>query len=120
MLQLDVIGLFILAAAISLILLPLSLVNDAEGWKKRKPNHILKVPPRPQLRTLASMIAMLVVGCVLLVLFFVYDLNFAPRPVVPPRFVKNRVLVCGSFIGFFDFVCLNHFFHSIFLMTTAC
>lgn len=61
---------------------------------------------------------MLVVGCVLLVLFFVYDLNFAPRPVVPLRFVKNRVLVCGAFIGFLDFVRSNQYSPSLSLFLT--
>lgn len=49
------------------------------------------------------MIAMLVVGCVLLLVFGVWDLRYASRPVIAPRFVRNRSVVFASLIGFFDF-----------------
>ena len=47
---------------------------------------------------------MLVIGCVLLCLFAVWDLRFASRPVIAPRFLRNRSVVFASLIGFFDFV----------------
>lgn len=86
--QLDILGLVILAAAISLILIPLNLVEDSQGWKKRKLVHSKSFSALTGAK-LASVVTMLVVGCVLLVLFFVYDLMFAPRPVVSPRFCQE-------------------------------
>ena len=47
---------------------------------------------------------MLVVGVVLLFVFAVWDFKFASRPVIPFRFVRNRTVVIGSLVGFFDFV----------------
>ncbi|OJA19063.1 hypothetical protein AZE42_09040 [Rhizopogon vesiculosus] len=85
--QLDLIGLFLLGSAISLILLPLTISQGAKGqWKN------------------GSIVAMLVVGVGFLVLFAIWDLRFARRPVIAPRFVRNRSVVCSSLIGFFDFM----------------
>lgn len=53
---------------------------------------------------LASMIAMLVVGCVSLLLFVAWELLVATKPVIPARFLSNRSVVLTSLIGFFDFV----------------
>jgi len=36
--------------------------------------------------------------------FAIWDLYYASRPVIAPRFVRNRSVVCASLIGFFDFV----------------
>lgn len=52
------------------------------------------------------MIAMLVIGVTLLALFAVWDLRYASRPVIAPRFIRNRSIVIASLIGFFDFVRL--------------
>lgn len=49
---------------------------------------------------------MLVVGIVLLFVFALWDLRFAKRPVIAPRFVRNPSVVLASLIGFFDFVGL--------------
>ncbi|PAV16768.1 MFS polyamine transporter [Pyrrhoderma noxium] len=84
--QLDVIGLLLLGASVALILLPLTLANSASnGWKN------------------PSMIAMIVVGFVILVMFAVWDPLFASRPVIAPRLLRNRSVVLASWIGFFDF-----------------
>lgn len=56
---------------------------------------------------LASIIATLSLGLVLLLLFGVWDLRYAPRPVIAPRFVRNRSVVFASCVGFFDFVSLG-------------
>ncbi|KAL5493064.1 hypothetical protein ACEPAI_4512 [Sanghuangporus weigelae] len=85
--QLDIIGLTLLGAAVALILLPLTLANNA---RRRWENP--------------SMIAMLVVGVVLLFVFAIWDLRFAKRPVVAPRFLRNRSVVLAAWVGFFDFV----------------
>ena len=54
--------------------------------------------------TTASMIAMIVVGFVILVMFAVWDPIFASRPVIAARLLRNRSVVLASWIGFFDFV----------------
>ncbi|KAH9895800.1 drug:h+ antiporter [Cubamyces lactineus] len=84
--QLDVVGLAILGTAVALILLPLTLAQGAKGqWDN------------------PSMIAMIVVGCVLLPVFAFWDIYFAKRPVFPRRFLTNRSVVFAAWIGFFDF-----------------
>lgn len=50
------------------------------------------------------MIAMFVAGIVLLTLFAIWDLRFASRPVIAPRFIRNRSVVIAGLIGFLDFV----------------
>ncbi|PSS03712.1 hypothetical protein PHLCEN_2v3966 [Hermanssonia centrifuga] len=52
----------------------------------------------------ASIIAMLVIGIVLLFVFSVWETWFAKRPVVPLRFLRNRSFIGAAWIGFFDFV----------------
>ncbi|KAI9060414.1 drug:h+ antiporter [Trametes sanguinea] len=84
--QLDVVGLALLGTAVALILLPLTLAQNAKGmWHN------------------PSMIAMLVVGCVLLPAFAMWDIFMAKRPVFPRRFLKNPSVMIASWIGFFDF-----------------
>ncbi|EKM58957.1 uncharacterized protein PHACADRAFT_25102 [Phanerochaete carnosa HHB-10118-sp] len=85
--QLDLVGLTLLGASVALILLPLTLSQTAKGgWDN------------------ASMIAMLVIGIVLLFVFIVWDTRFAKRPIMPPRFLRNRAFIGATWIGFFDFV----------------
>ncbi|KAG1809750.1 major facilitator superfamily domain-containing protein [Suillus plorans] len=85
--QLDLVGLVLLGAAVSMTLLPLTISQAVSGsWKN------------------GSIIAMLFIGVVLLVVFAVWDLRYASMPVIAPRFVKNRSVVCAAFIGFFDFM----------------
>ena len=85
--QLDIIGLLLIGTSVALILLPLTLSQTARGgWDN------------------ASMIAMLVVGVVLLFVFTLWDGRYAARPVVPPRFLRNRAFLGAAWIGFFDFV----------------
>lgn len=85
--QLDLVGLVLLGFAVSLTLLPLTISQTVKGsWKN------------------GSIIAMLVMGVVLLAVFGIWDLCFASRPVIAPRFVRNRSVVCAALIGFFDFM----------------
>lgn len=85
--QLDLIGLTLLGFAVALTLLPLTISKNVNGgWKN------------------GSIIAMFVMGIVLLVMFAVWDLRYASRPVIAPRFVRNRSVVCAALIGFFDFM----------------
>ncbi|KAG2131593.1 major facilitator superfamily domain-containing protein [Suillus bovinus] len=85
--QLDLVGLVLLGLAVSLTLLPLTISRTGAGYWKN-----------------GSIIAMLVMGVVLLAVFAVWDLRYASRPVIAPRFVRNRSVVCAAFIGFFDFM----------------
>lgn len=55
-------------------------------------------------RLLGNIIAMIVVGFVLLVTFFVYDTRFAKVPILSKQFIKNKSIVAASWIGFLDFV----------------
>jgi hypothetical protein len=50
---------------------------------------------------------MLAMGVVLLAVFAVWDLRYAAMPVIAPRFVRNRSVVCAACIGFFDFVSVH-------------
>lgn len=89
--QLDVIGLCLIGASISLILIPITLARKttgdiAEKWKE------------------PGSIVMLVLGFVLIPLFVFYEWKYAKHPVVPKRFVTNRSFVIATTIGFFDFV----------------
>ncbi|KAG1814292.1 MFS general substrate transporter [Suillus subaureus] len=85
--QLDLVGLTLLGCAVSLTLLPLTMSRTVNGsWKN------------------GSTIAMFVMGVALLVVFAVWDLRYASRPVIAPRFIRNRSVVCAAFIGFFDFM----------------
>ena len=86
--DLDFFGLLLLAAAVSLILLPLTLAPNASGeWRN------------------PSMIAMLVVGAVVLIFFPFWEKSkkLAPKAFFPPELFKNRTVIVGSLIAFFYF-----------------
>ncbi|MCJ1307391.1 hypothetical protein MMC25_001037 [Agyrium rufum] len=86
--QLDIFGLLLFAAAIALILLPLTLAASAKGgWHN------------------ASMIAMEVIGCVLLPVFIGWETShkLAPNPILSLRLLTNRTVLAGCGIGFFYF-----------------
>ncbi|TFK35357.1 drug:h+ antiporter [Crucibulum laeve] len=85
--KLDVPGLVLIGASVSLILLPLTLAENARnGWRN------------------PSMVAMLVVGIVLIPAFILWDLKYAKYPVVARRFVFNKTVVIAALIGAFDFI----------------
>lgn len=86
--DLDFFGLLLLAAAISLILLPLTLAPRASGeWSN------------------PSMIAMLVIGAVLLVAFPFWETSkkLAPQAFFPPDMFKKKTVVVGTIIAFLYF-----------------
>ncbi|KAK0242891.1 drug:h+ antiporter [Armillaria nabsnona] len=86
--QLDVVGLVLIGTSVALILLPLTLAENASGgWNN------------------PSMIAMLVIGCVLFPAVGPWEFKFAKYPVVPRRFITNFTVVGASLIGFFDYAC---------------
>ncbi|KAG8900112.1 hypothetical protein FRC00_014382 [Tulasnella sp. 408] len=85
--DIDVLGLLLLSAGVALLLLPLTLANNAKGkWHNQ------------------SMIAMIVLGPIFLIAFGIYEWRFSPKPLAPGRFLKNPSVVIASLIGFFDFV----------------
>lgn len=85
--DIDVLGLLLLSAGVALLLLPLTLANNAKGrWHN------------------PSMIAMIVLGPIFLIAFGIYEWKFSPKPLAPGRFLKNPSVVIASLIGFFDFV----------------
>lgn len=47
---------------------------------------------------------MLAIGIVFLFMFAYWDLRVATRPVIAPRFLKNKSVIFAALIGFFDFV----------------
>lgn len=86
--ELDVMGLLLLSAAISLILIPLTLAARAKsGWRND------------------SIIAMLVIGFTCLPAFIVWESTrkLAPRPFLSLRLLSNRNVLVGCAIGFFYF-----------------
>lgn len=85
--QLDIFGLALIGTSVALILLPFTLADNAKGeWHN------------------PSMIAMVVIGCVLFPLIGPWEFKFAKFPVIPLRYVKNKSVVGASLIGFFDFI----------------
>ncbi|KAK0206671.1 drug:h+ antiporter [Desarmillaria ectypa] len=85
--QLDVVGLVLIGTSVALILLPLTLAENASGgWNN------------------PSMIAMLVIGCVLFPAVGPWEFKFAKYPVIPWRFITNFTAVGACLIGFFDYI----------------
>ncbi|PLB45227.1 hypothetical protein P170DRAFT_440373 [Aspergillus steynii IBT 23096] len=88
--EIDIIGLMLLGMAFALILLPFSLVSDADGgWSN------------------ASMIAMIVCGFVILVLFVFWDVRWANYPLLNRRVWHNKTFICAVVIDIFYMVSGN-------------
>lgn len=85
--QLDLPGGLLLVAGLSLLLIPLSLTgaNNSSSWHK------------------GSFIAMVVLGIMLLIAFFVWDAWFAKKPFVPYRMINNRTVAAACILGALDF-----------------
>ena len=80
--EFDVIGIFLIAAGLSLFLLPFSIAGDAaDTW--RSP-HI---------------IVMLVLGVVLLATFGVYEKFWSPRPFIPFNLLVDRTVIGACLLG---------------------
>lgn len=85
LIDIDIVGLIILGVAFALLLLPLTLAEDAEnGWQS------------------ANIIAMLVVGFVLLIAFVLFEIYLAPVPLMTKRVLKNRAFIAGVIIFTFN------------------
>jgi MFS family permease len=86
--ELDFFGLVLLSGAVTLILIPLTLAPNAKGrWHN------------------ASIIAMIVAGCVCLTLYPVWESSkrLAPRPLLSLRLLKQRTVLAGCALAFFYF-----------------
>jgi hypothetical protein len=116
--QLNIVGLVLLAVAVALILLPLTLSKKAAGgWRNGEysKSHFFRklLIPFDDNDIVASIIAMLVVGIVLLLVYGLWDFKYAKRPVIPMRFIKNRGVLGAALIGFFDFVSNCRYFWAL-------
>ena len=83
--ELDIMGLLLLSAAFALILIPLTLAATAKDhWHN------------------ASIIAMIVIGCVCLVVFPFWESTrrLTPQPFLSLRLLTNRNVLAGCGIGF--------------------
>lgn len=88
--EIDLIGLLLLAMAFALILLPFSLAPDAAGgWSN------------------PSMIAMVVCGFMVLLLFIVWDVKWAHFPLLNRRVWHNKTFICAVVIDIFYMVSGN-------------
>lgn len=83
--DIDILGLMILGASFSLILLPFTLAKEAKGgWAN------------------ARIVAMLVIGFVLLVAFVLFEMFLAPKPLMTRRIIKNRTFLASVTIFTFN------------------
>lgn len=80
LIEIDAFGLILLGFGFSLLLLPFSLNTYAKGgWKN------------------PSMIAMMIVGGILLIIFAIYEVKWCPMPCMPAR-VLNRTFITAVII----------------------
>lgn len=85
LIAIDLPGLILMGFAFSLILLPLSLAENAKGgWNN------------------PSMIAMEVVGWVILGIFIVFEIFLAPNPIMAKHIIKNKVFLLALSANLFD------------------
>jgi hypothetical protein len=85
LIDIDIFGLIILGTSFSLILLPFTLAETADGgWAN------------------ASIVAMLVIGFVLLIAFMLFEMYLAPKPLMTKRILKNRTFLASVTIYTFN------------------
>jgi hypothetical protein len=97
--QVDVIGLLLLAFGLGCFLVPFSLAANADGgYANRERAWLFRSSLRAN--SIASMIALLVLGVLLLVATAIYEWKYAPYPIMPRR-VANRALICACLIDAF-------------------
>lgn len=81
LIDIDALGLILLGFGWSLLLLPFSLYSYADnGWKN------------------PSIIAMIVTGFVILVLFVIYENTICPKSCMPSRVLKNKTFIACALI----------------------
>ncbi|PVH75838.1 MFS general substrate transporter [Cadophora sp. DSE1049] len=85
LIDIDIVGLFVLGISFSLILLPFTLAKQtAKGWAD------------------GGMIAMLVIGFVMLIVFVLFEVYLAPKPLMTKRILKNRTFLAAVTIYTFN------------------
>lgn len=85
LIDIDIFGLILLGVSFALLLLPLTLAEDADGgWKN------------------GNIIAMLVVGFVLLVFFVLFEVYLAPKPLMTKRVLNNRGFLAALVVFTFN------------------
>ncbi|KAL4980836.1 siderophore iron transporter mirC [Aspergillus desertorum] len=87
--DLDIFGLTLLSAAVTLILVPLTLAANAKnGWKSN------------------SIVAMIIVGvvCLILLPFWETSKKLAPKPLLSLHLLKQRTALAGCCLAFFYFM----------------
>ncbi|KAJ4291105.1 hypothetical protein N0V90_010303 [Kalmusia sp. IMI 367209] len=111
--DLDVFGLILLAAAVSLILLPLTVSTTISFNATRSLTYVQLAPNADGKWGNGSMIAMLVIGILTLIVFPFWETSkrLAPRAFFPPNLFKKRTVIAGTLIAFFYFMA---FYMSVF------
>ena len=94
--ELDIMGIFLLIAGLSLMLIPLSLTGSFNPGRWRE----------------ASFIAMFILGVALLGAMVMWELKFAQKPLLPGELVKDRTAMVGCLMQGLDF--MGHAVFSIF------
>ncbi|KUI54240.1 Siderophore iron transporter 3 [Cytospora mali] len=85
LIDIDILGLILLGVSFALLLLPLTLAEDADGgWQN------------------ASIIAMLVVGFVLLIAFVLFEIYIAPKPLMTKSVRNNRAFIAAVVVFTFN------------------
>lgn len=80
--EMDLVGLSLIAASLGLILLPLGLASkEPQGWRT------------------PSMFGMIVVGLILFPLFLIYESKVPPKPVVPMRWLRRGPILYRFVLG---------------------
>ncbi|KAH7126144.1 major facilitator superfamily domain-containing protein [Dactylonectria macrodidyma] len=97
--DLDILGAALLTVGLGLALIPLSLTGskNSDRWDK------------------GEYIAMLVIGIVVVAVFFVWDAKYAKVPFMPFRMIKERTVIAAcilSLLDFFHYSCFTIFFPS--------
>ena len=97
--ELDLFGAFLLAAGLTLALIPINIAGKANinRWKQ------------------AHNIVMLILGVLLFIAFIAWDSLWAKKPFIPYRMVKKFTIFAACAIGAFDFfnyACFTSFFPS--------
>ncbi|KAG6334320.1 hypothetical protein ID866_4765 [Astraeus odoratus] len=102
--QLDLVGLILLGAAVSFTVLPFTRNESTSGrWGGGRCCDISLVW-LCDLVFLGLRIMMFFIGVIFWGIFAYWESRIAKRPVVAPRFVRNRGVMFAAFIGFFDFM----------------
>ncbi|KAF7554330.1 hypothetical protein G7Z17_g2945 [Cylindrodendrum hubeiense] len=97
--DLDILGALLLVIGLGLALIPLSLTGskNSDRWDQ------------------GSYIAMLVIGVLVIGVFFFWDAKYAQVPFMPFRMIKERTVIAAcilSMLDFFHYSCFTIFFPS--------